>query len=103
MPETQIIPTQTTLSIVGNVISIFTQYIGEELPYIISTFISNTAGSFNGVSYTEGELLVEMKTVKYPSQIDCWIDMNGNLIVKSEGGDTSNYSIDSNGNLIWSE
>lgn len=105
MPEIKTIPTVTTLSVTGSSISILTRYIEDacSVPWILYAFVGENVGSYNNVPYIEGELVVEFSCNKYSQNIDAWIDGNGDLIVKSTGGDVDNYSIDDNGELIWSD
>ncbi len=103
MPETKLIPTVTTLNVTGSTIKIFTEYVGQDLPYILSVFIADQVGSLNNISYIEGQLIANFKSEKYSNDIDLFIDNEGNLVVKSLGGDVENYSIDTEGNFIWTE
>lgn len=105
MPETKVITSSTVTSIVGSDISIITSYreVADTniLPDTISAFIGDKVATFDGTSYIEGELIIQMKN--NPLQIDYSIDANGNLVVISNQGDENKYSIDSNGNLIYTE
>lgn len=103
MPETKLISTVTTLNVTGSTIKIFTEYAGQNLPYVLSVFIADRVGSLNNVSYIEGQLIVDFKSDKCSNDIDLFIDNRGNLIVKSLGGDVENYSVDTEGNFIWTE
>jgi len=99
MPITQKIPTQTSVSVIGNNITIKTYYLGEELPEILFAKITDIVGSDNGTPYIEGELLIEM--LNYLLHIDCYVDGNGNLILQNNTGDTEKYSIDNDGYLTY--
>ena len=104
MPETKIIPSLTNTTIIGSDISIVTQYQqqGEnELPDTILAFIGEQLASFDGVSYKEGELMIQMKN--YPTQIDYSINGNGDIVVFSNQGDVDKYSVNGNGDLIYTE
>lgn len=96
MPQTQIVPTQTSISVIGLNIAIKTEYVSSGPPNVISAFISETIGMLNGTSYVEGELIITVKD--YPDT-DFLLDSMGNLIVISD--DANNYNIDSNGNLTY--
>lgn len=101
MSESKQIPVVTTKTVTGSSITIFTYYDAtqEELPNILAARIMSAVGSQNGTSYKEGELIVDMKN--YPSNIDSFVDVDGNLIVTGDTGDINSYSIDSNGDLKW--
>ena len=106
MPETKVITSSTVTSIVGSDISIITSYREVTdtniLPDTISAFIGDKVATFDGISYIEGELIIQMKN--NPLQIDYSIDANGNLVVFSNQGDENKYSIDSNtGQLIYND
>jgi len=103
MPETKTISSQTTTTIKGDDITILTKFVqaGNVLPNTLDAFISNEVSSQEGVSYEENQLLIQMKN--YPTQIDYTIDDDGSLIVFSNQGDVNKYSIDSEGNLIYTE
>lgn len=106
MPEQKVIPSSTVTSIVGTDITILTRYREESdvniLPDTILAFITNQTASYDGVSHVEGELIIEMKN--NPLQIDYSIDSDGNLIVFSNQGDESNYSIDNQtGQLVYTD
>jgi hypothetical protein len=95
-----IIPTVTELAITnGEEISITSRYQEDSLPNTLAADISIIVGSQDTTNFIEGELIIRMKN--YPSQINYTLDSNGNLIVVSSTGDASNYSINGNGELIW--
>lgn len=96
--SSQLLPTETTLSIAGSNIYIKTEYIEDVLPDTVEAFISDVVANKNGVGYIEGELIITMKN--YPD-IDFSLNSNGDLIVISTNGDASNYSINSNGDLVY--
>lgn len=97
MPETKQISTSTQLNIDESSISIIVSYLKDELPNIIETLITIDSGNRNSVPYIMGQLLIDVKN--YPTDIQCYIDSFGNLILI--GDDVANYSIDQNGNLIY--
>jgi hypothetical protein len=102
MSEIKQIITRTSIRTVSpDSVFIKTEYEKDELPNILSTFISSIVSTQDGVPYIEGELPVQMKN--YPDHIDCYIDGNGNLIIQLDTGDEDNYSINSSGNLIWED
>mgnify|MGYP003402434062 FL=1 len=98
MPELKIIPTATTVTIIGDGITIKTYYI-DDLPDTLAAKITEIVASDNGIAYIEGELMIEM--INYLSRIDYYIDGSGNLILQNNTGDTENYSVDNNGDLIY--
>lgn len=78
-------------------LDIYTYYIEEGIPpFIFNIFISDNSGLYLGVPYKEGELLAKYDENEIDSLV---LDSNGNLIVTSD--DSANYSIDSDGNLIY--
>ena len=93
------IPTFTVLTSSISSISIFTYYTQDQLPYTILATIQNSAGSKNSTDFIENELTIDM--IHFPDSIDYIIDEQGNLILIDGAGDESKYSIDNNGNLIW--
>lgn len=96
MPQTKVIPTATILTVLNTAISIFTFY-NTGLPYILSAFIAQVVSSLNGVGYIEGQLIIT--ATNYPQDIDFWVDSSGNLIIL--GDDANQYSLDGNGNIIY--
>lgn len=95
--ELKLIKTVTTFNAFGNLIEIFTKYNPDELPNVIAAFFTNTVGVDNDVPHVENELLIQMNN--YPSDIDFVINPNGELIVVAP--DAAQYSVDSNGDLIY--
>lgn len=61
---------------------------------------NNVFGLHNGTPYGLGDLLLIMNN--YPNLIDFSLTDEGELIVLSPFGDANSYSIDSNGDLIYS-
>ena len=100
MPETKLIPTATTLDVISNVITIFTEFLSG-LPNTINAFIAEIVATKNNIPYIEGDLVITM--VNSPESIDYVIDSNGNLIVNTSAAanDADRYSIDSSGDLIY--
>jgi len=97
MPQTAIIPTFTSISIIGTQISIKSQYVNVP-PYTIIAFIADVDGTLDGVSYFQGDLIFSV--MNYPGlAINFYLDSNGNLVVNSF--DANHYSIDSNGQLTY--
>lgn len=86
MPETKQLSTQTSVIIDGSDISIHTFY-NEDLPDIIEGELK------------EGLLLVAMKN--YPTNIDCFINNEGELVVFSNQNDVEQYSLNEDGELIY--
>ena len=97
MPETKLIPTVTSLDVIGSIIKIFTQYF-EDACDVIQIFIANVAGILGSVLYKEGELVVEIIDSSYPDSIDFFIDTGGSLV--ATGTNANRYLINSNGELI---
>lgn len=95
-----LLPTETSISIIGTNISILTEYVSKGYPYILKGEIKNDVGSEGGVSYIEGELLIKIKNGAYPGLIDAYIDNNGNLILVGDS-DVNNYYLNSDGDLMW--
>jgi len=99
MPETKLIPTVTTSTVVNSIISIFTEFLLQP-PFTIIAFISEIVASKNGTSFIEGDLVITM--TNSPEKIDYFLDSLGNLIVNANSPeDAAKYSIDSNGDLIY--
>lgn len=97
MPETVELEVQTTVSIIGDAISIRTYYDTSEVDSdTIEAFISDIVQIIDGVPIIEGELCI-----RYENDIDYTINENGDLIVNDDNAD--NYSIDSDGSLIYTE
>ncbi len=99
MPESKLIPTFTTLSVLGNAIIIKTEYVEDILPDTISALLTTNIGIQDGVNYIEGEGLIQMKNS--PQHLTYYVDNNGHLILSINTGDENNYSIDNNGHLIY--
>ena len=98
MSETKIIPTSTSVSVLGTDITIHTEYV-EDLPNTLKAEITSDVGIINGVNFTNGELLITMKN--YPEKINYTINGMGELIVYATTPDLDKYSINENGDLIW--
>lgn len=97
MSEEKIIVTQTAVSIIGNTISIRSYYEQDTGINTLLAFICDNVTIVDGISFIEGELGIQMNN--YPAGIDYEINENGELIIFTE--DATNYSIDSDGNLIY--
>ena len=96
MPQSANIPTTTQVtSGSGGALSIFTFYDAGYF-HVINAFIAAVVGTLLGTSYKEGELVITMRNS--PSEVNCFINSNGELIIFALPGET--YSLDSNGNLI---
>lgn len=95
MIETVTIPSISILTRVGNTLTILTKYLSL-LPYTIIAYLADIVGIDNSTPFIEGELVIEISD---GSQVDFILNSNGDLIVI--GDDANNYSIDSNGNLIY--
>lgn len=100
MPEKKTLSTITSLIADVDSITIHTEYKeAAELPNTIDAILAEAVGSLDGVSYIEGELVIEMKN--YLSQINYKINDEGELVLYASTADIDYYSIDSNGNLVW--
>ena len=67
------------------------------LPDIQQADLGTYAGSLNGVDFIEGEL--PMVQENHPEAINEWIDLPGDLEIKSD--DSGHYYIDDDGYLIY--
>jgi hypothetical protein len=102
MAETRVIPTVTSALTSGVNVSIKTSYQEpDSLPDTIEARITSAVGIQDGTLFEQGELLIQMKNS--PQNIDYMLDGDGNLILLISTGDENNYSIDSNGDLIYTE
>jgi hypothetical protein len=94
----QLIPTITTIRRYPpdniDIISSYNQVL--DLPNIIYAMIALNSGEDDNTSYDQGDLIVKMKN--YPTDIDVAL-INGEFIVT--GDDSASYSINSNGELIY--
>lgn len=95
MPEIKLIPTVTSLKIINSVIEIFTRFLKIACD-TIQAFLANVVGTLGGVSFKEGELVVEMDNS--PDNIDFFVDNNGDLV--ATGINANHYIINSLGELI---
>ena len=95
MPETKLIPTVTSLKVINSIIEIFTQFLKIACD-TIQVFLSSVVGTLGGVSFKEGELVIEMDNS--PDNIDFFVDTDGNLI--ATGLNSNHYAINSLGELI---
>lgn len=77
-------------------ITIYTYYWKKTINFV-SAFITQTTGIFNNLKHIEGYLLIN----KEKGNSDMWINKNGNLIIKDI--EIDKYSIDDEGNLIYTE
>ena len=85
-------------------IEILTFYDGDqdELPNTISAELADINKVNNSVSIDKGDLFIVMKNS--PTNIDYYINSNGELVVLTPiAEDADNYTIDSDGNLIYSD
>lgn len=97
MAETKVIETITQVSVIGDAISIRAYYDTSEVDTdTIEAFISEIVQTREGVPLIEGEL-----AIVYENDVDFTINEDGELIVNDI--DAANYSIDSAGNLIYTE
>ena len=99
MSEIATITTLTDLAVSGENISIKTYYFDiTTLPDTIEARIADGDGIQDGVSFKKGDLLLKEKNS--PEHLSYIID-GGHLIITLNTGDILNYSIDSNGHLIY--
>jgi hypothetical protein len=89
--------TITSAEIIGSAITIKTAY-SRTLPTLIEIKITDSVGIMEGISYIEGELLVKYKT----AQVLVYLNDMGELILVGTA-EVNDYSINSTGNLIYSE
>ena len=97
MPETKQIATLTTVSLVGNALSIFTEF-DPEIPELFA-FISPVDQFVNGTKFRMGDLGIHIDDRLTPDDIDFSLDVDGNLI--ADGNLAAQFSINSNGELIF--
>ncbi len=101
MAETAQITSVFTLNTAtGGLILSRTQYVDDSLPGILYAFINLSPGVFNGLSYLEGYGFIMMDNF-YNSQVTFSLDGNGNLV--TIGPHADRYSIDADGNLVYTE
>lgn len=98
MPETQLIPTVTIVQQLGSNVNLRTSFF-EPLPNTVIAQIMDSVGNYDSVPHVENLLLITM--INYPSEIHYSINSLGELLVATTTGDESNYSIDANGDLIY--
>jgi len=97
MPETKEITTVTTLNVVGSSIEIETAYIDETLlNEILSIFIADSATTIDSIVFLQGEAGV---TLAPGATTIVYIDSDGDLIIS--GPDAANYSLNEDGELIY--
>lgn len=97
MAETKVIETLTSVSVIGDAISIRAYYDTSEVDTdTIEAFISEIVQTREGVPLIEGEL-----AIAYENDVDFTINEDGELIVNDI--DAANYSVDSSGSLIYTE
>lgn len=102
MPETKNIPNTTSILVNSSgALSIFTEYDDNTYPNITSAFIASGANIQDGVSYTQGELVMQAKNL--PKDIDFYLSEAGELVLIGDGCELKGYSINSNGELIYTE
>lgn len=92
----ELLSTQTDLYKEEGSIKIYS-YFWKKVISIISAFITESTGIYNNISHIEGYLLA----TKEVNGSDLWVNDNGELIIKDVYA--NNYSIDSEGNLIYTE
>lgn len=105
MAENRQIPTDTIVTVDNftSTATIFTFYTfscveGGDLPTTIFALITDQNGSQNGVPFIAGEALIGVKTGFGTT----WsLDIQGNLNIFTPTNDAEQYSIDSDGNLIY--
>lgn len=89
--------TTTSFEIIGSTINIKTAY-SRILPTLIEVRITDTVGVMEGTPYIEGELLIKYKS----TQVLAYINDMGELILVGTV-EVNDYSIDTTGDLIYSE
>lgn len=88
--------TTTVTKFIDSVLHILTQYSGDVVNFITSAFISEKNVTINGVYFEEGDLCVIYEGIN-----NVYINNDGDLIIDSD--DAEQYSIDEQGNLIYTE
>lgn len=96
--ETKQIITHTVVTIVNNIISIFTEYIGGTVETVLNFFIRETDATINDVAFAEGELGYTKENYPYFSAS---LNDYGELVVVDDDADP--YFIDGVGDLIRGE
>jgi hypothetical protein len=99
MVESRLINTQTNISTTATEIDILTFYINDQGQDIIFTSITSSVGSQEGVSFQENELIVFLKEDSFPGDTNILLNSDGELVIISDNA--SQYSIDSDGDLIF--
>lgn len=98
MSENKQISTLTDLYRVNGGISIFSYYWKLTTNFKFCK-ISEDAGSVDNITYEEGHELASI--ISPDNNTDIWLTNSGNLMLKAI--DSENYSIDTNGHLIYTE
>ena len=96
MAEEKLIPTRTNITTSGNAIEIFTYYFKPSESYL-QFFVDMENKTREGVSFRAGDLGYTIENLGDLFEINA----NGDLIVSSVFADK--YSIDENGDLIYTE
>jgi hypothetical protein len=97
MPEIVNLNVSTITTIIGSDLTINTFYVSGSPPDILSSQVTNTTGSLSGVSFVEGELLIESKIGT--TSLSFFLNPDGTFSIDST--DSANYSINSDGELIY--
>jgi hypothetical protein len=94
--EQKVIDTETTINVIGSIITITSSYISSGAGIPISAFISDSTQIVNGIAFIEGE-----GGISYTSQYNGNFSLNnsGELVINAD--DSSNYSINADGELIY--
>lgn len=96
MAEEKTISTKTNVSIVGNKITIHTYY-SEPTETFLQFFVANIDSNIQGVNFVAGELGYTYEN------IDDIFELNDNGELVVSGAYADRYSIDVNGDLIYTE
>jgi len=91
MAETKYISNTTSFSKSGSSIGIITEYDDQSYPNIVSSDIFNVIGNQDGVSYIEGQLVIQAKNM--PSEIDVTLNGLGELVITGASCELKGYSI----------
>ena len=100
--------TQTTTDstdLTGTTKDIVVSYIGDNvdaqdlLPNTINAIIQDFPTNNNVVNGLENDLILDIK--KSPLEFQCFINANGDLNIVTTTKDVNNYTINSNGDLIY--
>jgi hypothetical protein len=92
--------TQTEITASGTALTHVVTYANDILPDTLGARLPQDVGQQEDESHLEGQLIIRMKNT--PQNLSFAIDEDsGHLLLLCETGDEDNYSLDSDGNLIY--